>query len=297
MHVPESDLMVSISVLTYNHEDFIEKALDSILMQQRNFNIEIIVGDDFSTDSTLQILEKYQREHPELIHLIRHQKNYPNIPGRINNTTNLLNCRGKYIAMLDGDDYWTDPLKLQKQVDILEENPHISLTTHDMSLHFHGSHKQFLHSERHPELASSRSFSLASASKKNYFITSSVCYRNGDLKFLTEHWFQNIYAADYAIQLKLLEQGEAYYIAENMGVRRVHAQSFSSQAKEDPAFIKLRLREIDLFCKNIKDYAINHDCQAEKAGRKYALFRSLMNRKQYTKALSAYIAFKLNARN
>lgn len=114
--------VVSVFFPTYNHAVFVEQALDSVLMQETDFPFEIVIGEDASTDSTFDIVHRYQRAHPDKINLLRSTQNlgYAAIPAAIRL---FRACRGKYIAMIEGDDYWTDPNKLQKQVDYLEAHP------------------------------------------------------------------------------------------------------------------------------------------------------------------------------
>jgi glycosyltransferase involved in cell wall biosynthesis len=121
------DPIVSVCVQTYNHEKFIGKCLDSILMQKTTFPFEILLGEDESIDCTRKICTEYAVSYPNKIRLFLHsRKNTVFInggaTGRFNINYNLKKSNGKYIAMLEGDDYWTDPLKLQKQVDFLESN-------------------------------------------------------------------------------------------------------------------------------------------------------------------------------
>lgn len=112
--------MVSVCMLSYNHEKFISQALESILMQKVNFKYEIVVGEDCSTDNTRNILLEYSGNHPGLFKLILQKTN----TGGIKNFIDTLNaCSGKYVAYLETDDYWTDEFKLQKQIDFLESNP------------------------------------------------------------------------------------------------------------------------------------------------------------------------------
>lgn len=111
--------LVSILTITYNHEQFIAQALDSFLVQKTNFNFEIIIGEDCSTDNTLKIIKQYQKKHPNLIKLLPSDKNL-GIEANFFRTTKA--CSGKYIAICDGDDYWIDDNKLQLQVDFLENN-------------------------------------------------------------------------------------------------------------------------------------------------------------------------------
>ena len=115
-----SKVTVSIFMLTYNQEQYIAQAIDSILMQKTNFNFQLVIGEDCSTDTTRNICETYADSHPEKVKLLPAlDKNI----GLINNYIRTLKaCDGKYIAICDGDDYWIDDLKLQKQVDFLESN-------------------------------------------------------------------------------------------------------------------------------------------------------------------------------
>lgn len=110
---------VSICIITYNHAEFIEQALESVLMQQADFSFEIVIGDDASADNTLEIIKRYQSKYPDKIKVLETTKNQG---AALNFIRTLRACRGKYIALLEGDDYWTHPHKLQKQVDMLEGN-------------------------------------------------------------------------------------------------------------------------------------------------------------------------------
>lgn len=113
------EIKVSVIVLSFNHEKYIAQALDSILMQEVDFNYEILVGDDASSDKTPEILQEYQKQHPDIIRVWLREQNL----GATQNAYELLNCaHGKYIAACEGDDYWIVPNKLKKQVDFLETN-------------------------------------------------------------------------------------------------------------------------------------------------------------------------------
>jgi glycosyltransferase involved in cell wall biosynthesis len=110
---------VSVFMITYNHENYITQALESILMQKCDFNFEIVVGEDCSTDKTREILLGYKIKYPKIFKLLLNEKNIGAVRNQINT---LKGCRGEFIAICEGDDYWTDPYKLQKQVDFLEAN-------------------------------------------------------------------------------------------------------------------------------------------------------------------------------
>ena len=120
-------VLVSVWMIAYNHENYIREAIDSILMQETDFDYEIVIGEDCSTDNTRAILLEYKKQFPEKFKLLLHEKNL----GLIDNMlTTFSACSGKYIATLEGDDYWSDPMKLQKQADFLEKNPEYSMCYH-----------------------------------------------------------------------------------------------------------------------------------------------------------------------
>ena len=116
-------------MVTYNHEKFIRQAIDSVLFQQVDFAYEIFIGDDVSTDLTRKILLEYQNKHPDNIKLIFRDKNL----GCQENLLDVVKaCKGEYVALLDGDDYWTSPLKLAKVVKFLDENAECPMCFHQI---------------------------------------------------------------------------------------------------------------------------------------------------------------------
>ena len=112
--------MVSVVMMTRNHEKYISQAIESVVSQQCNFEIELLIGEDFSTDATRSVCEDLQKKYPHVIRLIVAPKNVGILP---NFLRLVCRCRGKYIALLEGDDYWTHDLKLQKQVEMMENHP------------------------------------------------------------------------------------------------------------------------------------------------------------------------------
>lgn len=125
------EIAVSVCCLTHNHETLIRDAMDGFVMQKTDFPFEIVVHDDASTDSTPTIIREYQKRYSDIINLVFQTENifYKNY--EYPTWFALSACRGKYIAWCDGDDYWTDPLKLQKQYDFMEVNPQCSLCFHE----------------------------------------------------------------------------------------------------------------------------------------------------------------------
>ena len=124
--------LVSICCLTYNHAPFVRKCLDGFLMQKTTFPIEILIHDDCSTDGTDAIIKEYAEKYPDIIKpLFETENQYSNgYRGKMDITFNYSRSQGKYIATCEGDDYWIDPLKLQKQVDFMEANLEYSVTFH-----------------------------------------------------------------------------------------------------------------------------------------------------------------------
>ena len=138
-HVVSADPVVSICVQTYQHKDFIEQCLENILSQKTTFEFEILLSEDDSQDGTRQICIEYAEKYPEKIRLFLHDRlNQIRIQdestGNFPSFYNLYSARGKYIAVCEGDDFWGDPWKLQKQIDFLEKNPAYSFVFHRYQL-------------------------------------------------------------------------------------------------------------------------------------------------------------------
>lgn len=127
------DVTVSIYVATYNHENYITRALDSILMQKTRYSYEVFVGEDCSTDNTRQVLKEWEHRHPGVFTILYRPENMSK--QAISNTWDIKNrCKGKYLIALEGDDFWTDPEKLEKQVTFLEEHPEYYAVAHNCTV-------------------------------------------------------------------------------------------------------------------------------------------------------------------
>lgn len=119
--------LVSICTLVYNHEPYLRECFEGLVMQKTDFTFEVLVHDDASTDNSAEIIREYTEKYPDIFKPIYQKENQYSKGIEINATYQFPRAKGKYIAICEGDDYWTDPLKLQKQVDILEQNPEIGL--------------------------------------------------------------------------------------------------------------------------------------------------------------------------
>jgi glycosyltransferase involved in cell wall biosynthesis len=204
---------VSVLMPTYNHERFVSEALDSVLAQEADFSFELVVGDDCSTDRTLSILRDYESRRPGRISLIVAESNSGN-GGRSMFRRLLRRARGQYIALLEGDDYWTSPLKLARQVAALEQDPQSFVCFHNAATMYE--------SDRAPHLAHRsdgvpRSASVVDLLLFNFIPTSSVMYRRLDSEDLPD-----TAAVDLTLHILHALKGSITYLPEAMSVYRVH---------------------------------------------------------------------------
>ena len=133
----EKEIMVTIRCLTYNQEPFIRQCLDGFIMQKTNFRFIAIVHDDASTDKTADIIREYAINYPDIIRpIIQTENQYSRGFDEVRNRLNNLCMKTKYVAYCEGDDYWTDPMKLQKQFDFMEAHPDYSACFHQAMIHY-----------------------------------------------------------------------------------------------------------------------------------------------------------------
>src|ERR1700683_5373651 len=125
--------LVSVHMVTYNHEKYIAQAIESVLLQKTKFDFELVIGEDFSDDNTRNIIKTFVLNNPGKINALLHPYNL-GLDGKNNSVETLKNCNGKYVALCEGDDFWTDPYKLQKQIDFLEENTDFSICFHNSKI-------------------------------------------------------------------------------------------------------------------------------------------------------------------
>jgi glycosyltransferase involved in cell wall biosynthesis len=127
METSSEEIVLSVCCVTYNHEKYIAQAIEGFLMQKTTFKFEVLIGEDCSTDGTRKIVDEYALKYPDKITLVTSEMNV----GAHKNAVRIFSrVKGRYVAMCDGDDYWTDPLKLQKQVDFLEQNQNYIMCCH-----------------------------------------------------------------------------------------------------------------------------------------------------------------------
>ena len=234
-------IMVSIFCITYNHANFIAKTIEGFLMQQCNFNIEIIIGDDCSTDGTTEIVDSYAAKYPHIKRLIADQ----NI-GPVQNMIRVaLAAKGKYVATCDGDDYWTDPLKLQKQIDFLENNPEYVICTHyTKKINFDDTEITYLNFNPRPL---TYSFSDLIVNKQDNTSTVTLIYRNSEeiRALYSQKWFLNVNACDKFLKLysTFVTGKKIYVLPETMSAYRKHVGGIWSLVP----FVPLKKKQLSDF--------------------------------------------------
>jgi glycosyltransferase involved in cell wall biosynthesis len=217
--------LVSICCLTYNHEQFIRDAVDSFLLQDTAFPVEIIIHDDASTDRTPEIVDQYAAMHPGRFVFIRQPENlYSQGVRGITARFLLPHARGKYVALCEGDDYWTDPRKLRKQVEFLEANPDFSGAFHlTQQIQFDGQPGRRFGEQAPDVMTTADTFSTVSP-----FHTSSIVFRNGVKQW--PEWIGNIVSGDMAMFSIISSLGPLKKFPEIMSVYRKHPGGITSSA-------------------------------------------------------------------
>lgn len=209
-------MKLSVCVVAYNHERYIEQALRGALMQQTDFDFEIVVGEDCSTDRTREILLALQREHPERVRLLLRERN---LGAQLNFIETWRACQGEYIAWLDGDDYWTSPAKLQRQVDFLEAHPQCAICFHKASVVYedHPEANHLFPFEDPPEISR-----IELLLETNPIATCSVVFRNHLFEALPD-WFFDLKIGDWPLHMLNARHGDIGYLRDVMAAYRIHS--------------------------------------------------------------------------
>lgn len=221
----KKDFLVSVAMPNYGQAEFISEAIMGVLSQVVDFDIELIVADDCSPDNTEAVVKNIIHTHPNghWIKYIKHAENKGAIP---NFAWAISQAQGKYIAICEGDDYWIDPLKLQKQVDFLENNPEYSLTFHKIK-ELTTREEKFTYTNPDEE----KTYSIEDLSKENFIITVSVVFKKNIEKI--PDWLPYSPIGDYPLHLLNASYGLIKYFPDEMAVYRVGSGMWSTQNKVD----------------------------------------------------------------
>jgi glycosyltransferase involved in cell wall biosynthesis len=233
---------VTVVITTYNHERFINDALEGVLMQQTDFDFDVVLIEDCSTDRTRDIVSEYQKAHPDKIKLVLSEVN------KCDNSEfmkAILSSPSQYIAVLDGDDYWTSPLKLQKQVDYLDRHPECSICFHDVTIISDDGDQPPRNSQPPDQKEIS---TLEDLFDGCFIMTCSVLLRQNVFDEFPS-WYNNDKSADWSLFVLAAQHGMVGYINEVLAVYRLHPGGFwTAQPKTE------QLERIAQFYENLSNH-------------------------------------------
>ena len=215
-----ADPCVSVFIKTYNHENFIADAIEGVLMQETDFSYEIIIVEDKSTDETREIVRDYQRRHSDKIRLCLAEENLYGKNTRYPTLVAWNAARGEYIAWHDGDDYWTDPQKLQKQADFLDDHPDCTICFTAAEILINESGK--IEGTQKPDEVR-KTYSMEYVLRRSAFwVSASTALRRSEIWDEPPSWFYAGIADDYCLLVLCAREGDVGYIDEKCAVTRMH---------------------------------------------------------------------------
>ena len=210
-------MKLTVVTTTYNQEKYIGQAIDGMLMQKTNFPFQVVISNDCSTDKTGEILKEYQQKYPDKIKVIENEKNLGAMGNFINTLSNIKDT--EYVALCDGDDFWTDENKLQKQVDFLDNNKDFNICFHKSKIFYQNKEKE---ESIIPENVEEET-TIEDLVKSNYIVANSVVYRwKFNYKDLKEIFPDDIVPGDYYVHLLHAQDGKVKMINEVMSAYRRH---------------------------------------------------------------------------
>lgn len=237
---------VSIVSITYNHEKFIQQALEGFVNQKANFDYEIVVADDCSTDKTPEIIKEFTRLYPDKMKPILRNKN---IGAQDNSISALKEAKGAYVALCEGDDFWIDDHKLQKQVNFLDQNNDYSLCFHPVKVIFENLKEN---SSTYPASNDISKFTIEELLKHNFIQTDSVMYRRQNYKYIP----RDIMPLDWYLHLYHAQFGKIGFIDKVMSVYRKHPSGiwWNSDKNIDEIWKKYGIAHLGLYGEFLKLY-------------------------------------------
>lgn len=227
---------VSVSLITYNHARFIAEAIDSVLAQVTTFPFELIIGEDESSDGTREIVQQYAEKYPDRIRLNLHSRStnisYGGRPtSRHNFVTNVRSATGQYVALMDGDDFWSAPEKLQRQVEFLDSHPECSVCFHRVTIVDEKGKEIGKKALVGPDQST---YTLSDLLRRRFFAKApSVMFRRGLFDEFPE-WYYRCPVSDFPLHVLNGLRGNFGYLAKEMGAYRIHAGGIWSLAGTEP---------------------------------------------------------------
>jgi glycosyltransferase involved in cell wall biosynthesis len=226
MRQNEVNPLISVVMITYKHKEYISDAIEGVLNQEFGYPVELIIADDCSPDETSDIVRKYIDEHPNG-HWIKYHRQTKNIGMMPNFIWALENCRGKYVALCEGDDFWTHPLKLKRQFDFMELHKNHSFCFH--SVRVIRVNELDKHEYEVPKLSD---LSLSEIIRKHYVPTCSVFFRRSCIKDGLPKWFKYSISGDIPLEIILASKGNVKYLSESMACYRRNEGGISQSSEQ-----------------------------------------------------------------
>lgn len=229
------NICVSVFMLTYNQEDFIAQAIEGVLMQKTNFPFQLVIGEDFSADKTREICTNYAEKYPDRIKLIL---NDTNLGLGVNYVNTHRECSGKYVAICDGDDYWTDPFKLQKQVGFLESNYDYNIVFTNNENIYPSGKRNVREVKNIPETSS-----FEDLVQGNYIASVTAMFRNKELSSSLENLIRELPYGDWPTYLWISREGSKIHFLKD--VTSVYRKDFGTSSILRRS--KSKMGEVNLF--------------------------------------------------
>jgi len=275
---------VTVASTAYNHENYIAQAIDTILMQEVDFDYEILIGEDSSSDKTRDIVNDFKKRYPDKIRLILNDSNI----GHYQNFIQTLRAsQGEYIALLDGDDYWTSPNKLQKQVDFLDSHPECSMCFHNAGVIFEGLNDK---PRRYCPINLKQTLCLEDILSSSIILPLTAMFRSSFVDLIAElpEELRAIQMKDWVRFVLLAQYGKIGYINEMMGVYRVHKGAFWSKGESwstNATRIRSRTAFIEFYEAMNKYFNYKHEeiIKREISWSNYALARAYCGQRNWVK--------------
>lgn len=251
----DQEILLSVICDVYNHEQFLHQCFDGFVMQKTDFKFEVLVHDDASTDKSAEIIMDYVNKYPDIFKPIIQTENQFSKGDRIWTTYQFPRAKGKYLAFCEGDDYWIDPLKLQKQVDFLENHKEVVVCSHTV-LNYLQKNNKFVQNFYKLNFVKENNLSLYKYDLDNYWkfwVTQplSCVIRNGDyLYHMPIEQYKVFY--DVTFFYYVLKHGKGVLIDEDMGIYRVHGKGIWSSLTKGKA-LELKIYQKMSVYKNEND--------------------------------------------
>ncbi len=251
------NIAVSVVCNAYNHENYIRDALESFLMQKTNFKFEVLIHDDASTDKTAEIIRAYEIKYPDIIKPVYQKENQYSKGIPYASLYQYPRVKGKYIAVCEGDDYWTDPYKLQKQFDALESCPQVDICAHTADVVEAETKKTVgqIKPAGEDKIFSTEDVIFGGG---GFVATNSLMYRS-EVSTLEHPPFRQFLSLDYTLQIQGSLRGGMLYLKDNMAsYRRCAKGSWTSRMSKEHEKYKAHCEKVKKMMLILDEFTNQH---------------------------------------